>query len=238
MSYEIPKEQVTLPSKGLIYPEGHPYSSGVVELYYMTAKSEDILNSESRIKKGTAIDDLLKHLMVDPSGFDDLVVGDKNAVLIAARILGIGSEYELSIGDRKIVFDLAQLKNKAIDESLFSNRENNFDFTMPTSGNKITFKILSHKDEQDIQKELEGLKKLYKKEDLPRTSTQLKYVITSINGDTSSGSIREYVDKALLTRDSLELRKYINAMMPDVDMTQTIDGKEYKVPMTLKFFYP
>jgi len=237
-SFKTPTETVTLPSKGLVYPEGHPYSSGTVDIYYMTAKSEDILNSEKNIKDGTAIDKLLKSLMVDSSAFDDLIIGDKNAIMVAARVLGFGAEYKVSAGGRTISFNLDQVSNKAIDESLFADRKNRYAFKMPLSGNEVTFKILTHKDEKDINEELKGLQKLMKAEDLPRTTTQLKYMITSVNGDETTKSIREFVDKALLTRDSLALRQYVQEIQPDVDMTDEIDGQEVRIPLTLKFWYP
>jgi len=237
-SFKTPTETVTLPSKGLVYPEGHPYASGQVEIRYMTAADEDIIRSEKKMRAGTAIDDLMKALMVDNSGFEDLIVGDKNAIMIACRILGYGSEYKVSMGTKTYTFDLDKIQNKSFDESLFSNRKNEFDYKLPVRGNTVTFKILTHADEKKINEELEGLKKIIAKgADLPRTTTQLKYIITSIDGDNSTKTIREYVDKHLLARDSISLRKYMQSMMPDVNMVQEIDGKEVMIPITMKFFY-
>jgi len=89
----FPTEEVTLPSKGLVYPEGNPLSKGVIEMKYMTAREEDILTNESFIKKGIVIDKLLQSLIVTPINYNDLISGDKNAIMIAARVLGYGKDY-------------------------------------------------------------------------------------------------------------------------------------------------
>ena len=85
--HQYPTEEVTLPSKGLLYPEGSPLRSGKVTMKYMTAKEEDILTNQNYIKNGTVIDKLLQSLVVDTTKLEDLLIGDKNAILVAARIL-------------------------------------------------------------------------------------------------------------------------------------------------------
>ena len=91
--YQFPTEEVTLPSKGLLYPEGSPLRKGVIEMKYMTAKEEDILTNQNYIANGTVIDKLIKSLIVSKVDYNDLLIGDKNALLIAARILGYGKDY-------------------------------------------------------------------------------------------------------------------------------------------------
>ena len=94
MSFNLPTETIELPSKGLLYPEGHPLSNGTIEIKYMTAKEEDILTNQNYIQNGTVLDKLLKSLIITEFDYNDLVIGDKNAVMIAARILGYGAEYK------------------------------------------------------------------------------------------------------------------------------------------------
>ena len=99
---KFPTEIIDLPSKGLVYPEGHPLRDGRVEMKYMTAKEEDILSSQSLIKKGIVLDRLFQSLIIGngegaPFDYDDLVVGDKNAVMVAARVLGYGKDYDVEI---------------------------------------------------------------------------------------------------------------------------------------------
>tara|TARA_R100000805_G_C3622393_1_gene127450 strand:- start:293 stop:1021 length:729 start_codon:yes stop_codon:yes gene_type:complete len=237
--FKIPTEIVELPSKGLLYPEDNPLSSGQIEMKYMTAKEEDILANQNYIAKGTVIDRLLKSLIVSKIDYNDLCIGDKNAIMIAARILGYGAKYQFKWDGEVEEIDLSKIDNKKIDEKLFKQGVNEFSFKLPQSGNEVTFKIMTHKDEQKIDKEIEGLQKVNKEAD-PSISTRLKYQITSVNGDSDPPTIRSFVDKALLAQDSRALRKYINKIQPDVDLTFFPRGtKESRtIPIGLNFFWP
>ena len=237
--FKFPSEEVELPSKGLVYPEDNPLSSGKIEIKYMTAKEEDILTNQSYIEKGTVIDKLLQSLIVTKINYDDLVTGDKNAIMVAARVLGYGSDYEFFSLDKIHKIDLSSIESKKIDESLFTKGKNEFSFVLPFTETNITFKLLNGHDEKKIQKELDGLAKI-KKEGLPELSTRLKYMITSIEGETDVKHIREFVDKAMLARDSRALREYINEIQPDVDLTFFPEGSKIKrsIPININFFWP
>tara|TARA_R110001592_G_scaffold198532_3_gene446825 strand:- start:561 stop:1289 length:729 start_codon:yes stop_codon:yes gene_type:complete len=237
--FKLPTEEVELPSKGLVYPEDNPLSSGKIEMKYMTAKEEDILSNQSYIKKGIVIDKLLKSLIISDIDYNDLIIGDKNAIMVAARVLGYGKEYSFEYEDEEIEIDLSQLENKKIDESQFTKGLNNFSFTLPATGNEITFKLLTHKDENDINRELEGLKKI-SKDNPPTVSTKLKYLITSVGGDSEKKTIREFVDTHLLARDARELRKHIDQLQPDIDLSFFPPGEEKpkSLPISIKFFWP
>jgi hypothetical protein len=237
--FKLPTEEVTLPSKGLLYPEGSELAKGVVEIKYMTAKEEDILTNQSYIKNGTVLDKLMKSLIVSKINYDDLLIGDKNAIMIASRILGYGKDYTFDYGGETHTVDLTQLENKELNEELFTARVNEFKFTLPHSENVITFKFLSHKDEQEIQRELDGLKKI-SKDNSPELSTRLKYLITSVEGKRDKKDIREFVDNYLLARDSRELRAYIREIQPDVDLTFFPDGSNDRIniPIGISFFWP
>ena len=145
--YQFPTEEVTLPSKGLLYPEGSPLRKGVIEMKYMTAKEEDILTNQNYIANGTVIDKLIKSLIVSKVDYNDLLIGDKNALLIAARILGYGKDYSFQYKGETVKIDLTKIEDKVLDESLFEEGKNEFPFTLPTSKKEITFKFLTHKDE-------------------------------------------------------------------------------------------
>ena len=237
--FKMPTEEVELPSKGLLYPEGSELAKGVIEMKYMTAKEEDILTNQAYIKNGTVLDRLIKSLIVSPIDYDELLVGDKNAIMVAARILGYGNEYSFDYLEERQTIDLSQLENKPIDEDLFKNRTNNFEFVLPHSQNKITFKLLNGKDEKNINRELEGLKKI-NKDASPEISTRLKYLITSVEGRTETKDIREFVDNYLLAKDSRALREYIREIQPDVDLTFFPEGREDRVniPIGVSFFWP
>ena len=237
--FKLPTETIELPSKGFLYPEGSELAKGTLEMKYMTAKEEDILTNQSYIKNGTVLDKLMKSLIVSKINYDDLLIGDKNAIMVAARILGYGSEYKFDYAGEEQLVDLSALDNKQLDETLFSSRTNEFVFTLPKSKNNISFKLLTHKDEQDINRELEGLKKI-NKDASPELSTRLKYMIVSVEGRRDKKDIREFVDNYLLAQDSRALREYIREIQPDVDLTFFPNGSEDRVslPIGLKFFWP
>ena len=239
---KFPTEEVELPSKGIVYPKDNPLSSGKVEMKYMTAKEEDILTNQSYIQKGQVIDKLLEALIVSKVDYKDLIVGDKNALLIAARILGYGSDYEFSYRNEKITIDLSSLENKPLDESKFEQGQNEFPFTCPKSETVLTWKLLTHKDETKIDNELKGLKKINKNAS-PELSTRLKHMIVSVDGSEDKKDIRNFVDNYFLAQDSRALRTYIRDFQPDVDLTVSVDtlegGEEdINVPIGLNFFWP
>jgi hypothetical protein len=159
--------------------------------------------------------------------------------MIAARILGYGSEYTFDYSGESHTVDLSQIENKSLNEELFSSRVNEFTFALPKSKNTLTFKLLTHKDEQDINRELEGLKKI-NKDSSPELSTRLKYIITSVEGNREKKDIRNFVDNYLLAQDSRALREYIREIQPDVDLTFFPDGNSERVgiPIGVSFFWP
>lgn len=235
--FKLPTEMVELPSKGLIYSKENPLSSGKIEMKYMTAKEEDILSNQSYIQKGTVLDKLVQSLIVGDINYDDLIVGDKNAIMVAARVLGYGKEYSFVYDGEKYEIDLSSLDNKELDESLFQQGINEFAFTLPHSGTNITFKLLTHKDEKKVTAEVEGLKKI-NKDNSSELTTRLKYIITSIGGDRETKTIREFVDNYLLARDSRALRDYIRKIQPDVNMNFiTSGGEEVAIPININFFW-
>ena len=237
--FTTPTEKVELPSKGLVYPKESPLSSGVIEMKYMTAKEEDILMNQSYIKKGIAIDKLLKSLIVTEIDYDDMIVGDKNAVMVAARVLGYGPDYSFDYEGEEHTVDLGQIDNKPFDDSTITPGLNEFAFTLPHSKIDITYKLLTNKDEKLITRELEGLKRL-NKNNSPEMSTRMKYIITSVDGDREAKTIREFVDKRLLARDSKSLRNHIKNFQPDVDLTffPTSDSDGVNIPIRISFFWP
>ena len=141
---KLPTETVSLPSKGLLYPKESPLSKGEVEMCYMTARHEDILTNANYIANGSVIDRLLQALIITPINYDDLLIGDKNAILVAARVLGYGAEYSFKYLDEnkhelQAKVDLSKLKEKELDESLFKTGINEFTFTTPKTGDVIKF---------------------------------------------------------------------------------------------------
>jgi len=237
--FKFPSETIDLPSKGLVYPEGHPLSEGKIEIKYMTAKEEDILTNQAYIEKGTVLDKLVESLIVNKDiNQKDLIIGDKNAVLVASRILGYGKNYTFTLGGKEHTVDLTEVENRVIDESEYTKGKNTFSFKLPNSGNEITYKILNGHDETKINQELRGIKKI-NKDASPELSTRLKHLITSVNEETENKKIREFVDNYLLAMDSRALREHIKNTQPDVDLTFDLDGEEeVTVPIGITFFWP
>ena len=110
--FKLPTETIELPSKGLLYTSDNLLSSGTIEMKYMTAKEEDILTNQSYIQSGTVLDKLLQSLIVTKISYDDLLIGDKNAIMIAARILGYGKDYKFMYRGEEETVDLKALLQK------------------------------------------------------------------------------------------------------------------------------
>ena len=241
--YKFPTEMVELPSKGYFYSEGHPLSSGRVEIKYMTAREEDILTSQNLIKQGTVIDKLLEALIVDKSiKLDDLLLGDKNAIMLASRILAYGKDYGFTYDDEEYSADLSTLEPIDLDFSKLTKGQNEFPFKLPTSEREITFKLLIGSDEIDIVKEIKSRKKISKEENSTFT-TRLKHMILSVDGSSEKLHINNFIDNEFLSRDSLAFRQYLSTVTPDIDMNTKItdsNGKniEVAVPITVRFFWP
>jgi hypothetical protein len=238
--FNLPTETVDLPSKGLLYPEGSPLATGKIEMKYMTAREEDILTNGNYITNGTVIDKLLQSLIVTEGiVYGDLLTGDKNAIMIAARILAYGKEYTTTVKGKQETIDLSQIKEKEINQDLYKERKNEFLFQLPNTDNVVTFKLLTHSDEASIEREMKGLKKI-NKDSSTTSTTRLKHIILSVNGSTEKKDIRDFVDNGLLALDARALRDEYSRINPDIDLIVYVDGVEEGVdlPITLNFFWP
>jgi len=248
---QFPTEIIDLPSKGKLYPKEHPFSSGKVEMRYMTAKEEDILTSQTLLRKGIAFDRVLENLIVEKVQLDSLLLGDKNALMIAARVLGYGKDYKVSVQDpndvgnkEEVNVDLSKLDDKKIDFKRFIDGTREFNTKLPLSKREVTVKVLTSGDDKTIDSELKGLKKLEKTTGvLPEMTTRLKYAITAIDGNDKNEAIRSYVDNELLAGDSSFLRDELYDMSPDVDMTfpyESSNGEieQMDLPIDISFFFP
>ena len=223
----IPSEQIELPSKGLLYKEGSILSSGIIEMKYMTARDEDILTNESFIRNGTVFDKLFQSLITSPIRYDDLLLGDKNAIMIAARILSYGAEYEITVTtpsgkEQKHIVDLTTIIPKEMDETLITPGKNEFTYTVETTGVVITFRLLTIKDERDVENRLKLWKKMKKTGNL---TARLRQMITSVNGDTNEGHIAAWIDNQFLAKDAREFRKYVASVQPNLDFEIEIEDE-------------
>ena len=243
--HKFPTEVIDLPSEGKVYPKDSPLSSGKLELKYMTTREEDILMSENLIKKGVVIDKLLDSLIVTKGvKQEDLILGDKNAVLVASRILAYGPEYTVEVTnpndvDEKIehTFDLSKCPFKELSKDVdYSGNE--FEFITPVGKNNLKFKLLTGADEVLIEKDIKQSSKFGVSSDI---TTRLRYTVTEVDGDTKPSTITQFTQN-LLARDSVALRNYIRDIAPDIDLTSEIEiggeAVDVSIPLTVEFFWP
>lgn len=247
---KYPTDTIPLPTKGWFYPEGHPLSSGEIEVKQMTAKEEDLLSNQDLIRKGKILDKLLQSLVINKAiKIDDILVPDKNAIFISIRRLAYGDEYPVSVTcpacstSNRVTINLGSIENKPFSFEKYPKGENSFSFKLPKSGINITYKLLNQTDENAIEAEVTQLKKIHKESSRDLT-TRLKYMITSIDGNRDTMAIRKFVDEELVAKDSLELRKFIRDNNPDIDMSfdfvcsNCSHERRLDVPIGISFLWP
>lgn len=249
---KFPTEIIPLPSRGLLYPDGNVLCDGVIEMKYMTAREEDILTSQNLIKQGVVLDKLFESMIVTPIDYNDLYVGDKNAIMVAARILGYGKDYVVEVEDpfspgtkQKVTIDLTEIEHKEVDYSLFQNRNNEFDYELPNSKRVVTFRLMTHRLEKEIQSEIKSMNKSFARTGIDKElTTRLKHLIVAVDGENGRATINNFVDNELFAADSRALRQYIKSISPDLDLTYTFisdvtgEVKELEIPMGVTFFWP
>jgi hypothetical protein len=249
-NYDFPTEVISLPSQGKCYSESNPLSSGQLEIKYMTAKEEEILSSQNLIRKGVVLDKLFESIIVDRSvNVDDIILGDKNAIMLAARILGYGPEYSIQIDDSlgnttDYSVDLGKVQTKEIDFDKLS-RENHYTFTTST-GVELEWRLLTHGDEKKIDADVKAIERLNTSgnQTSSELTTRYRYMITAVNGKSDTQSITKFINNQFLTRDTREFRKLVSKIQPDVKMEfeyedpRTGETEVRPIPMGVGFFWP
>ena len=245
-SFVVPTEFVDLPSQGRFYPESHPlHKKESIEIKQMTAKEEDILTSRSLLKKGIAIDRLLQSLIVDKNiDSNSLLMGDRNAIIIASRVSGYGNVYTTSVScpacqtNQNYSFDLndATIESGDFNDKLgvTDNKDGTFTCILTKSEVSVVARLLTGNEEKKVIN-------LEKSNNI--ISTQLQNIIVSVNGDSSRQAI-DYVATNMPSFDSRHLRMVLKMATPNVDLTQEFSceecghTQEMEVPLTADFFWP
>ena len=247
-NYDFPTEVITLPSQGKCYPESNPLSKGTIEIKYMTAKEEEILASQNLIRKGVVLDKLFESIIVDKKvNIDDIILGDKNAIMLAARILGYGSKYRVQIQDEmgeahETEVDLSKVQTKETNLDNI-NVENNYTFTTSTGVN-LEWKLLTHGDEKAVEADIRAIARLNKDGASSELTTRYRYMITSVDGETDVKTINKFINNAFLTRDTRAFRETVREHQPDINMefdwiNPNSGEREVKpIPMGVGFFWP
>lgn len=253
-SWSVPTEFVTLPSGGKFYPQGHPlHNKETVEIKYMTAKEEDILTSRALLKEGVALDRMLKSLLVEEGvRIGDLLIGDKNALLVAARRTGYGPEYVTSVTcpacgtTDEFEFDISDPKTNNYEQNIQDGTagltaEGNLLVVLPMTNATVECRMLTGDDEIRLYKEAERKAKRKAEE---RTMTDMfRSYIVSVNGEESPLVIESFI-QAIPARDARLLRNVYSQCVPNIDLTQVYDcpncghTADMEVPLNTDFFWP
>ena len=252
-SFVVPTEFVELPSKGRYYPENHPlHNEDTIEIKQMTAKEEDMLTSRALLKKGIALDRVMKSLIVnkaiDPQS---LLVGDRNAMMMTMRISAYGNEYTTQVTCpacsvvQKYSFDLFEIEaTDGIALEALSVQELGdglFQTILPRTQCNVVFRLLTGHQERGLLTHIENARKRKKEENT--VSSQLKLITVSVNGDDSPEAI-DYFASNVPSLDSAHLRTAFRNATPNVDLTQHFaceecaHEQEMEVPLTADFFWP
>ena len=251
LNFTTPTEFVDLPSIGKYYPDDHPlHNAESVEIRYMTAKDEDILTSKSFLKKGIAIDRFLQNIIVDPAvKVDQLLIGDKNALIVAARITGYGSDYKTKVQCpacatvQEYEFSLDSPEASPGGESMDATPtpQNTWLVDCPKSTATVELRLLTGADE----KKLMAMQQMKKRNKLPEAGAtdQLRLIIKSVNGSEEQKTINGFIN-SMPAIDSRYVRGVYDQIMPNVDLTQHFECSEcsfdmkMEVPFTTDFFWP
>ena len=213
----IAYDVVELPSKGIFYSNGKKS----LRISYLTAADENILTSPNLIQSDSVIDELIRRKVLDKDiSVDELVNEDRNAILIFLRNTAFGSDYEFNMVDPKTgdtfkhTVDLSVLKVK--DFNLVPNSDNEYEFFMPISKKKVTFKFLNRIQENELEKILESTKTGV----VPTNTKRLEMMIKSVDGNKDQMMIYQFIQN-LPIRDSQEFRKFVGENRPGLDLKIT-----------------
>ena len=252
-SFVVPTEFVELPSGGKFYPEGHPlHNQEVVEIKHMTAKEEDLLTSQSLLKKGVALERLIKSLIINKQiDTKSMLVGDRNAVMIAARISGYGPDYDTAVKcpscgtNAETHFNLHDLpiKESEVKSELGVTSEGDglFNVTLPRTKVEVTFRLLNGYHETTLTQQVQNARK--RKKDENAVTRQLSLLTVAVNGDDSPEAIQYFINN-VPSLDALHLRTVVKLVTPNIDMKEHFEcdncghEQEMEVPLTADFFWP
>lgn len=242
LSFETPFDVLELPSKGLLYP-GRPTT---VKVEYLTAADENILTSPNLIRSGKVLDVLLeKKIKSSDISMSQMLVGDRNAIMIWLRATGYGEMYPVKMIDPttseefETEVDLSSLKTKELTAKPDENGE--FSFDLPKSKKKIKFKLLTVADETSISKKAEARNKATKSQISMALTYRLQAQIKEIAGNRDPSIIAKFLD-VMPAYDSLKFREYSDDIEPGIDLEVEVEGPSgtFRGPFAigLNFFWP
>lgn len=252
--YNKATEEVRIPSNGLVYPKvSGIMNSKVVNIRYMTAADEDDLTSPTLLRNGTWLTKILSNCIatktIDP---EDLLVGDRNALLFWLRQTAYGADYKLTVKCPNCTCDkpgftnnfmLDKLALKTLDVKPITEGTNAFEFILPSTKAKVTFSLLTSRMANELNKEEEIKSNKGMAQD-KRITSSLKKQIMEIDGVTDKKEIADFIDKGMIAKDSVALRNYIQEITPDIILKQsatcpyTGNINEFDISIEAQFFLP
>jgi hypothetical protein len=244
IQFQTPFDVIPLPSKGLLYPG----QNGNVKVEYMTAMDENILTSPNLIKSGKVIDVLMERKIKEaPVPFEQLLVGDRNAIMIWLRATGYGEIYPVKLTDPnsgvefEYEVDLSQLKSKPLLDGIEPDENGEFSFELPRSKKMIKFKLLTVGDEKSIASKTEKYEKATKSQISNTLTYRLQTQIKEVDGNRDINFIQQFIN-VMPAYDSLKFREYSDKIEPGIDMSVEVEGPTgtFQAPITigLNFFWP
>ena len=244
IQFQAPFDVIPLPSRGLLYPG----QQGSVKVEYMTAMDENILTSPNLIKSGKVLDILLeKKIKESPVPFDDLLIGDRNAIMIWLRATGYGEMYPVKLTDPtsgvefETEVDLSALKTKELPDNVEPNEKGEFSFLLPRSKKNIKFKLMTVGDEKSVLARAEKYEKATKSQISNTLTYRLQSQIKEIDGNRDINFIQQFVN-LMPAFDSLKFREYSDSIEPGIDMSADVEGPtgsfQAQISLGLNFFWP
>ena len=236
----IAYDVIELPSKGIHYTN----KKKSVRVAYLTASDENILSSPSFLNTNTVITELLKRKILDKDlNIEEIVEEDRQAILIFLRNTAFGSEYNLTITDDKtgneftVEVDLGSLKIK--DFNLVEDTNGEYGHYLEKSKTEITFKFLTQKQEDEIEK----IKESWNGNGVaPVITKQLEMMIKSVGGVRDALKIRGFIE-TMPIKDSQDFRKFVQDNKPGLDLTQPVttpsgEDVQVRIGFGVEFFRP
>ena len=252
MDFITPTQFVELPSQGRYYPVGHPlHNQETIEIRFMTAKDEDILTSRSLLKKGIAIDRLIKNLIVDEKiNPSTLLVGDRYAIIVAARASAYGHVYDTKVScpscgarsDHRFNLLEPSIYNGSDTEDYIIRRTETGNFTIELPWTKLVVEVrmLTGSDEIEMIKDIQKQSK--NKTDISMSDQMMRYIV-AVNGYNEVNVINHVV-KNITATESRYLRNAYKALSPDLKISGDFEcpscgfEQDLEVPFGADFFWP
>tara|TARA_B100000902_G_C27051109_1_gene784204 strand:+ start:24 stop:593 length:570 start_codon:yes stop_codon:yes gene_type:complete len=187
-----------------------------------------------------------------------MLVGDKNALIVAARCTGYGHGYGTTLtcpscaANSKLDIDLEEAAQKyagyvaeEADEPLEGvegpDTSGNYYITLPVSQARFEVKLMTGRDEKAFAKRLETRRK--KRQAEAMLTDQFKTFTLSVNGVGDLRQMYRFIDN-LPVRDSRFLRTQYQKLSPALNLKHDFVcqdcgyEQEVEVPITAQFFWP